>query len=851
MMRFASWCVVAALAGSLVAGGPVAVEATAVAAEVPTGEAASPVAQDLSNDLEAVGEVQRALTELGYDPGPADGVMGPRTRSAIRAFQSSRGMTSDGIVSTALLGELEEARAEAKPAPQIGGTAVVEDATRSAPQPARQRSPDEVNACDLLAGKGMDLKDLDGPRALDACRRARAEFPEVSRFAFQEAMALWKLERYGEARTILEQLADANDPRAHLYLGMMHEQGLGLPSKDVREAVARYRRAAELGHSWAQMKLGRALSTGELGLRRNDDEALRWLRSAAEGGEPYAAMFIGYSYETGRGVPVDTAEALRWYRRAADGGDQWALEQVERFDPAGAREIRESLRQREETKRAEIAARKREAEALLAAEAPELPQVAEDQSRTLKEAVEDLSWTVAEKIDADVTAVARALREMHDETRGTETIFAPLAAVRAEHVGPNRDEDAAGGVASLWWRLALASVGGGDSNQAPVDRAQAQLMVEVANRYDEPSDQEAALQLYLLGFRNLDSPVELPEWLFEGGQARASGAQAAAQHLRQRLEMLGEKLAEQPLPADDQLEPSLERLKALTAAVATSRSGLVEIPGIGDAQLTRQLGAVGGLAQLRAEIASHPATEGTVSLRPDLHVATVDGFQIASLTVAGRVEDGTELARVEQQFPLPTGASLPDLSGVQQAGAHDLRRELSEVMLIALPMELANLWWLTEDIIKEVWGAIGEPDPNPWSPRFEKARAATPPVAATDAKPEIAVTRSEPRATAVGPEAAASESSRTVEVGLRDGSTMTAQLVSGSLTFKSMFGELPVALDELADLSEGGLRLQDGTVLRGELVGGEIVIATPSGQRALAASEIARIALIDETRTRR
>ncbi|MGE5560624.1 MAG: peptidoglycan-binding protein [Chloroflexota bacterium] len=42
--------------------------------------------------------VQERLIQLGYDPGPADGVFGPQTEAAVRAFQSDSGLTVDGIV---------------------------------------------------------------------------------------------------------------------------------------------------------------------------------------------------------------------------------------------------------------------------------------------------------------------------------------------------------------------------------------------------------------------------------------------------------------------------------------------------------------------------------------------------------------------------------------------------------------------------------------------------------------------------------------------------------------------------------------------------------------------------------
>ena len=43
-----------------------------------------------------VAEAQRLLVALGYDPGPADGVMRPRTRAALSAFQRSAGLPVNG-----------------------------------------------------------------------------------------------------------------------------------------------------------------------------------------------------------------------------------------------------------------------------------------------------------------------------------------------------------------------------------------------------------------------------------------------------------------------------------------------------------------------------------------------------------------------------------------------------------------------------------------------------------------------------------------------------------------------------------------------------------------------------------
>ncbi|MEX0815303.1 MAG: peptidoglycan-binding protein, partial [Dongiaceae bacterium] len=63
-------------------------------------------------------EVQQSLAALGYDPGPADGRLGPKTRAAIRAFQADDGLPVDGEVSNRLTLRLRAALRLARVEPQ-------------------------------------------------------------------------------------------------------------------------------------------------------------------------------------------------------------------------------------------------------------------------------------------------------------------------------------------------------------------------------------------------------------------------------------------------------------------------------------------------------------------------------------------------------------------------------------------------------------------------------------------------------------------------------------------------------------------------------------------------------------
>lgn len=45
---------------------------------------------------DSIRDVQARLQEKGFDPGPVDGMMGPKTREAIRAFQTANGLPATG-----------------------------------------------------------------------------------------------------------------------------------------------------------------------------------------------------------------------------------------------------------------------------------------------------------------------------------------------------------------------------------------------------------------------------------------------------------------------------------------------------------------------------------------------------------------------------------------------------------------------------------------------------------------------------------------------------------------------------------------------------------------------------------
>lgn len=101
------------------------------------------------------------------------------------------------------------------------------------------------------------------------------------------------------------------------------ETGVVIP-RDVTQAYTWFRRAADIGNAWAMVEVGYMHETGR-GARRDGAEAVRWYRSAADRGNGMAMNNLGVSYRDGIGVPRDESSAVAWFRRGAAAGELRAM----------------------------------------------------------------------------------------------------------------------------------------------------------------------------------------------------------------------------------------------------------------------------------------------------------------------------------------------------------------------------------------------------------------------------------------------------------------------------------------------------------------------------------------------
>lgn len=105
-----------AQSGSATTEASVASPVPPVATPVKPRSTPSPADDDAPQPKVDMRRVQSLLTELGYDPGPIDGLMGRRTASAIRRFQTAEGLSADGHIEAGLVFALER---RAAPSAQI------------------------------------------------------------------------------------------------------------------------------------------------------------------------------------------------------------------------------------------------------------------------------------------------------------------------------------------------------------------------------------------------------------------------------------------------------------------------------------------------------------------------------------------------------------------------------------------------------------------------------------------------------------------------------------------------------------------------------------------------------------
>src|SRR3954468_22740543 len=136
----------------------------------------------------------------------------------------------------------------------------------------------------------------------------------------------WQRADYAGAITIWRPLAEKGDADAAFNLGQAYRLGRGVPT-NLAAAQTWFERAAAKGHVDAQATLG-------LLLFQNGNQAagLKWLKAAAEQGEPRALLVYGTALFNGDGVTQDPILGYAYVSRAAAQGLAPARETLAQLD---------------------------------------------------------------------------------------------------------------------------------------------------------------------------------------------------------------------------------------------------------------------------------------------------------------------------------------------------------------------------------------------------------------------------------------------------------------------------------------------------------------------------------------
>lgn len=136
----------------------------------------------------------------------------------------------------------------------------------------------------------------------------------------------WQRADYGTATAIWRPLAERGDPDAEFNLGQAYRLGRGVPI-NLGLAKSWFEKAADAGHLDAETTLG-------LLLFQNGQQAdgIRWLRRAADQGEPRALLVYGTALYNGDGVTRDRLLGYAFVSRSAEQGLKPAKDTLEQLD---------------------------------------------------------------------------------------------------------------------------------------------------------------------------------------------------------------------------------------------------------------------------------------------------------------------------------------------------------------------------------------------------------------------------------------------------------------------------------------------------------------------------------------
>ncbi|NQW01174.1 MAG: sel1 repeat family protein [Rhodospirillales bacterium] len=120
---------------------------------------------------------------------------------------------------------------------------------------------------------------------------------------------------YARALSLWLPLAEQGHTSAQVYVGVMHNDGKGVP-QDIQKALRWTTLAAEQGHPDAQNTLGEAFYGGK-GVPKDIDAAVKWATIAANQRQSDSQILLGILHYKGEGLPKNDVLAAMWWQIAS------------------------------------------------------------------------------------------------------------------------------------------------------------------------------------------------------------------------------------------------------------------------------------------------------------------------------------------------------------------------------------------------------------------------------------------------------------------------------------------------------------------------------------------------------
>jgi len=88
--------------------------------------------------------------------------------------------------------------------------------------------------------------------------------------------------------------------------------------------------------------IGMIYSEGE-SVEKNDAEAFKWYKKAAEQGDWDALYALASMYASGRGTKKDEKEAIRWFKKSAELGNKYSQTRIDMINKANKTPTKEEI----------------------------------------------------------------------------------------------------------------------------------------------------------------------------------------------------------------------------------------------------------------------------------------------------------------------------------------------------------------------------------------------------------------------------------------------------------------------------------------------------------------------------